>query len=79
MAATQIEYDVVVAGPEVGAIRKALTERGRRGFTLSHTHVDAAGVYTFILARDTGMHAEEEQPTEWVDDGFVNDETAWTT
>jgi hypothetical protein len=78
MAATQIEYDVVVVGPDVNAIRKALAERGRRGFTLSHTSVDAGGVYTFIMAKDTGMTADDELSTEWVDDGFVNEETAWT-
>jgi hypothetical protein len=79
MPANQIQYEVVVAGPDIEAIKKALTDRGRRGYALSHTHVGEDGVYTFILHRDTGMHPEEESPVEWVDDGFVNDETSWTT
>lgn len=78
MPANQIEYDVVVVGPEVEAIKKILVDRGRRGFTISHTRVDEKGVYTFIMAKVTGMQVEEEAPGEWVDDGFVNDETSWT-
>lgn len=77
MPAYQIEYEVVVAGPEIEAIKKVLVDRGRRGFTLSHTRVDEHGVYTFILSKDTGMHVEEEQG-EWVADGFINEETSWT-
>jgi hypothetical protein len=79
MPANQIQYEVVVAGPEVDSIKKALTDRGRRGFAISHTQVNDQGVYTFILFRDTGMHAEEDAAVEWVDDGFVNDETSWAT
>ena len=78
MPANLIEYDVVVAGPEIEAIKKSLAERGRQGFLLSHTHVNETGVYTFILARNTGMQAEDPSAKEWVDDGFVNDETAWS-
>jgi hypothetical protein len=77
MPANLIEYEVVVAGPEIGSIQKALTERGRRGFSISHTRVNDDGVYTFIFFKDTGMHAEDDN-AEWVDDGFVNDETSWT-
>ena len=77
MPANLIEYEVVVAGPEIDAVRKALNERGRRGYTLTHTRVTPEGVYTFILYKNTGMNAEDDQ-TEWVDDGFVNDETSWT-
>ncbi len=77
MPAHLYEYDVMVVGPEIAEIRRALAERGRRGFTISHTRVDERGVYTFILSKDTGMHAEEDN-SEWVDDGFVNDETSWT-
>jgi hypothetical protein len=78
MPAFQIEYDVVTAGPGIEMIRKVLAERGRRGYALNHTHVDAQGVYTFILSKDTGMHVEDDHQGEWVDDGFVNEETAWT-
>lgn len=77
MPAQLYVYDVIVVGPETADIKKALLERGRRGFTISHTRVDDQGVYTFIMSKDTGMHAEDEA-TEWVDDGFVNDETSWT-
>ena len=77
MPATQIEYEVVVVGPEIDQIKKALTDRGRRGFAISYTRVSDEGVYTFIFFKDTGMHAEDDN-VEWVDDGFVNDETSWT-
>lgn len=78
MPANQIEYDVVVVGPAVEAVKKALTERGRRGFTIAHSRVDDGGVYTFIMSKTTGMQVEEEVAGEWVDDGFVNDETSWS-
>lgn len=77
MPANRIEYDVLTAGPVPEAIRKALNERGHRGYAIAHTRVDDDGVYTFILAKDTGRQVEEEN-VEWVDDGFVNEETAWT-
>jgi len=77
MPAHQIHYDVVVAGPDVEQIKKVLTDRGRRGFAISHTRVDDKGVYTFIMFKETGMQAEDDN-VEWVDDGFVNDETSWT-
>lgn len=77
MSATLIEYDVVVAGPSLEAIKRALGDSGRRGFRLHHTEVNAEGVYTFILSKDTGRHVEDDA-TEWVDDGFVNEETAWS-
>ncbi len=76
MASTFIEYEVVTVGPEIKEMRRALNELGRRGFRLQHTRVDNAGVYTFIFWKDTGRLPEDEQ-TEWVDDGFVTDETAW--
>lgn len=76
MASSLIEYEVVVAGPEVDSLKRALVSCGRRGFSLLHTNVSPEGVYTFILSKDTGMHAEDEA-VEWVDDGFVNEETSW--
>ncbi len=77
MAANLIEYEVVVAGPELDSIKKALNDRGRRGFVLSHTNVNPEGLYTFIFSKDTGRLAEDDL-SEWVDDGFVNDETSWS-
>lgn len=76
MPANQIEYDVVVAGPRAEEIKKALNERGRSGYAISHTHVGDDGVYTFILTKDTGRQIEDE--TDWVDDGFVSEETSWS-
>ncbi len=77
MASNLIEYEVVTAGPDPKEMRRLLNEVGRKGFHLVHTNVDSAGVYTFILAKDTGRHAEDDNEV-WVDDGFVTEETAWT-
>lgn len=80
MPAHQIAYEVVKAGPDADHIRSALNDIGRRGFQLHHTTVAESGVYTFILSKDTGLIAEEQEATggEWIDDGFVNEETSWT-
>jgi hypothetical protein len=81
MPATLIEYDFIKAGPEMADVKRALNAIGRRGFQICHTRTSSDGVYTFILSKDTGRNAEgEEEPAggEWIDDGFVNEETSWT-
>jgi hypothetical protein len=81
MAATLIEYEVFQVGPELKDVKKSLNDLGRRGFRVVHVRVGDTGVYTFILCKDTGRNPEgEEVPAggEWIDDGFVNEETSWT-
>lgn len=79
MAASLMEYEVLKVGPEPEAIKEALNEKGRYGYVICHTEVDAEGTYTFIMSRNTGRSPEGEEVTgEWIDDGFVNEETAWT-
>lgn len=79
MAANLIQYEVVRVGPGLDDVRRALNEAGRRGYQLHHTQTDAGGVYTFILSKDTGRAPEGEEVTgEWIDDGFVNEETSWS-
>jgi hypothetical protein len=81
MPAHQIEYEVLRAGPNLEEIKKALNEVGRRGFQLHDTQANESGVYTFIFSKNTGITAEEPGEVaggEWIDDGFVNEETAWT-
>lgn len=80
-ASTLIEYEVLQAGPELKDVKRALTEYGRRGFRVCHVRVGDTGIYTFILMKDTGRNPEgEEVPAggEWIDDGFINEETSWT-
>lgn len=82
MPANLIEYEVVRVGPEVAEIKRGLADLGRKGYELAHTHVDEKGVYTFIFSKDTGLTAESDNNNQvggdWIDDGFVNEETAWT-
>lgn len=79
MATTLIMYEVIRVGPKLDEIRKALNEVGRRGYKLHHAQADSAGVYTFIFSKDTGRAPEGEEVTgEWIDDGFINEETAWS-
>lgn len=79
MPANLIEYEVIKVGPDLEDIKNGLNEVGRRGFFLQDTRVDDAGVYTFVFLKDTGITAEpEETGGEWIDDGFVNEETSWT-
>ena len=75
-----IEYEVVRVGPELEAIKEALNSLGRHGYQVLNTHSDDSGVYTFVLSKDTGRPAEVPSETagEWIDDGFVNEETSWT-
>lgn len=78
MASTVIEFEVLSVDSDPEGMKAALNEIGARGFNLVHTHVQEK-TYTFVLSRDTGRQREEaSSSTEWVDDGFVNDETAWT-
>jgi hypothetical protein len=80
MPANLIEYEVIKVGPEIQDIKAKLNEVGRRGFALQNTYADSSGVYTFVFSKDTGRVAEEitETAAEWVDEGFVNEETSWT-
>ena len=80
MPANLIEYEVIQAGPELGDIKSALNELGRRGFELQDSRVNEEKIYTFIFSKDTGISAEVRGDTsgDWVDDGFVNEETSWT-
>lgn len=80
-ASTLMEYEVFQVGPELKDVKKSLNDFGRRGFRVVHVRVGDAGLYTFILCKDTGRNPEgEEVPAggEWIDDGFVNEETSWT-
>lgn len=81
MPATLIEYEVIKAGPGLSEVKRALEPYGKRGFIIQHTRVNEEGVYTFVLSKDTGRNPEgDEAPAggEWVDEGFVNEETSWT-
>lgn len=75
-----IEYEVVRAGPDIQAIKESLNNLGRQGFQVLDSRADGEGVYTFVLSKDTGRPAEipSETTGEWIDDGFVNEETSWT-
>jgi hypothetical protein len=80
MPATLIEYEVIKVGPDMAEVKKALTKFGRKGFGICDTRVNTDGVYTFILSKDTGRHPEgDEEPAggEWIEEGFVNEETSW--
>lgn len=78
--ANLIEYDIIRAGPDLESVREQLNRAGRHGFALQHTTVDGDGVYTFVFSKDTGRAAEvtTETSENWIDDGFVNEETSWT-
>ena len=80
MSSNLIEYEVLKVGPELEKIKSALNDLGRRGFLLKSSQTSEEGIYTFILSKDTGISAEVAQDTsgDWVDDGFVNEETSWT-
>ena len=81
MPANLIMYDVLRAGPEISEIKSRLNDHGRRGFQVVHTSKDEKGIYTFICSKDTGRAAEEDDNQvggDWIDDGFVNEETSWT-
>ena len=78
MANHLMVYEIFTAGPELPDVKETLNEYGRKGFRIEHTRVDNDGQYIFVMSRDTGREAVDEQHTEWVDDGFVNEETSWT-
>lgn len=79
MATNLIEYEIIRVGPALEDIKKSLNNVGRKGYHLHDARMDSAGVYTFIFSRDTGRLAEgDEIHGEWIDDGFVNEETSWT-
>lgn len=78
MSVTAIKYEVVTVDATPEALSEALNTLGAQGFGLHHTHVQD-GKYTLILSKDTGRLPDEAtSSTEWVDDGFVNEETSWT-
>lgn len=78
MANHLMVYEVFVTGPELPKVKEKLNEYGRKGYHIEHTRVDEEGKYTFVMSRDTGREPIDEQHSEWVDDGFVNEETSWT-
>ena len=80
MPANIIEYEVIQVGPKIEDIKGGLNELGRRGFQLQDSRVNDEGVYTFVFSKDTGISADVRGDTsgDWVDDGFVNEETSWT-
>ena len=78
--ANLIEYEIIRVGPELKDIKDQLNLIGRQGFAVLHASMDKDGVYTFVFSKDTGRAAEvtTETSENWIDDGFVNEETSWT-